>query len=586
MSAVWGKLFGNRPTPANDAQHLSTHYEPDNETSEAWDASSNGWGHGHRRGGDAMPAMFQMIARTFDSKLAEPLLPAEPAPDALLRFGSRARRGAGEPLLKRSTPAAQSSASPEFVQSSASSATEEPGLPHRAGPWRLAGWGALGVGAPSLVAVTIVMLSPALRPPTPLESTDRATHPRAPLAAPAIPAADMTTALPGEPKAPLRIGEAAVPVRPDFKEGMAVPPPATSPIPTLAWEAEADAERFIAEVERKMDALSAEVDRRMDALSAEMDALFAEVGRLEGHQDSTSPQPNKPQASPPPAVAVSPAPPPASSPVLPPASEAAADARRFAAVELERDAAAAEVDRLQSHRDSTSPKPATPLASPPPAVAVSPAPPLASLPVSPPATSPVLPPASEAAADADRRIAAVERKMDAMAAEVGRLEGHQDSTSPEQNKPPASSPPAVAVSPVAPPTSSPVAPLASSPVLPLASEAAADADRRIAAVERKMDAMAAEVGRLEGHQDSTSPEQNKPPASSPPAVAVSPVAREDARPAPPVVHAGVADLTSDETCRRDGDRLARLRATPFGRGDATFRNRAGPSRPGGRSFSV
>ena len=95
MSAVWGKLFRNRPTPANDAQHLSTNYEPDNETSEAWDASSNRWGHGHRRGGDAMPAMFQMTARTFDSKLAEPLLPAEPAPDALLRFGSRARRGAG-----------------------------------------------------------------------------------------------------------------------------------------------------------------------------------------------------------------------------------------------------------------------------------------------------------------------------------------------------------------------------------------------------------------------------------------------------------------------------------------------------------
>ena len=41
-------------------------------------------------------------------------------------------------------------------------------------------------------------------------------------------------------------------------------------------------------------------------------------------------------------------------------------------------------------------------------------------------------------------------------------------------------------------------------------------------------------------------------------------AREDARPAPPVVHAGVADLASDETCRRDGDRLARLRASPSG----------------------
>ena len=423
MSAVWGKLFWNRPTPANDAQHLSTHYEPDNETSEAWDASSNGWGHGHRRGGDPMPATFQMIARTFDSKLAEPLLPAEPTPDALLRLGPLARRGAGEPLLRRSTPAALSSASPEFVQSYASSATEEPGLPHRAVPWRLAGWGVLGVGALSLVAVAIVMLSPALRPPTPLESTDQPTHPRAPSAAPAIPAADMTTALSGEPRAPLQIGEAAAPVRPDFKEGKAIPPaaiavspappPATSSIPTLVSTAEGDAERFIAEVERKMDALSAEVGRKMDALSAEMDALFAEVGRLEGHQDWTSPEQNKP-AAPPPAVAVSPATPPATSRVLPPASEAAADTDRpVAAVARESDALAAEVGRLEGHQDLTSPKQATPPASPPPVIAPSQAAPLASLPASPPATSPVLPLASEAAADTDRPVAAVERERDA-----------------------------------------------------------------------------------------------------------------------------------------------------------------------------
>ena len=285
MSAVWGKLFRNRPTPANDAQHLSTHYEPDNETSEAWDASSNGWGHGHRRGGDPMPATFQMIARTFDSKLAEPLLPAEPTPDALLRLGPLARRGAGEPLLRRSTPAALSSASPEFVQSYASSATEEPGLPHRAVPWRLAGWGVLGVGALSLVAVAIVMLSPALRPPTPLESTDQPTHPRAPSAAPAIPAADMTTALPGEPRAPLQIGEAAAPVRPDFKEDKAIPPPAvavspatppaTSSLPTLVSTAEGDAEGDAdalrgsepARRSRKMEpSRSAEVGRKMDAV--------------------------------------------------------------------------------------------------------------------------------------------------------------------------------------------------------------------------------------------------------------------------------------------------------------------------------
>jgi hypothetical protein len=83
------------------------------------------------------------------------------------------------------------------------------------------------------------------------------------------------------------------------------------------------------------------------------------------------------------------------------------------------------------------------------------------------------------------------------------------------------------------------------------------------------------VDRLQSHRDSTSPEQNKPPASSPPAVAVSPVVREDARPAPSVVHAGVADLTSDETCRRDGDRLARLRASPSGEETQRFASELG-----------
>ena len=360
-----------------------------------------------------MPAMFQMIARTFNSKLAEPLLPAEPAPDALLRFGPLARRGAGEPLLKRSTPAALSSASPEFVQSYASSATEEPGLPHRAGPWRLAGWGVLGVGAPSLVAVAIVMLSPALRPPTPLESTDQATHPRAPPAAPAIPAADMTTALPGEPRAPLQIGEAAAPVRPDFKEGMAVPPsaiavspappPATSPIPTLASETEADAERFIAEVERKMDALSAEVGRKMDALSAEMDALFAEVGRAEAQWYSSSPEQNKPPAS-----RCRPSPfRPLRRPQLRPSCRLPRK-RRPQIISL------------------ISPEQTTPASSPPV---------IAALPAPSPTTSPVLPLASEAAADADRRIAAVELERDAAAA-MDRLQGHQDSTSPVAGHPP------------------------------------------------------------------------------------------------------------------------------------------------------
>src|SRR5271165_2445275 len=50
---------------------------------------------------------------------AEPQLPAEPTPNAPLRFGPRPRPGAREPLLKRSTRAAQSSASREYSQRSA-----------------------------------------------------------------------------------------------------------------------------------------------------------------------------------------------------------------------------------------------------------------------------------------------------------------------------------------------------------------------------------------------------------------------------------------------------------------------------------
>jgi hypothetical protein len=55
------------------------------------------------------------------------------------------------------------------------------------------------------------------------------------------------------------------------------------------------------------------------------------------------------------------------------------------------------------------------------------------------------PPTSEAAADADHRIAALERERDALAAEVGRLEHHRDSTSPGQANPLASPQPAIPV---------------------------------------------------------------------------------------------------------------------------------------------
>ena len=53
------------------------------------------------------------------------------------------------------------------------------------------------------------------------------------------------------------------------------------------------------------------------------------------------------------------------------------------------------------------------------------------------------PPTSEATADADRRIAALERERDALAAEVGQLERDRDSTAPGQATPPAPQQPAI-----------------------------------------------------------------------------------------------------------------------------------------------
>jgi hypothetical protein len=331
------------------------------------------------------------------------------------------------------------------------------------------------------------------------------------------------------------------------------------------------------------------VDRKMVALSAEMNALFAEVDRAEAQWYSNSPEQATPPASRPPAVAVAPAPPPATSPVAPLASEAAADADRpVAAVERKRDTAAVEVGRLEGHQDPTSPEQNKPPASPPPAVAPSP--------LAPPTTSPVAPLASEAAADADRRISALERERDALAAEVGRLERHRDSASPGQATSPASPPPAI------PAERSDLEPSPASASLPdgmparvliryprnnadarrhaeslanaLTRQGVEVADLRESAGEIRTElsfsyapdeAIALRVGRLAGivPVESLAPT----PASAHASNGVSSdaqAAREDARPAPPVVHAGVADLASDETCRRDGDRLARLRASPSG----------------------
>ena len=61
------------------------------------------------------------------------------------------------------------------------------------------------------------------------------------------------------------------------------------------------------------------------------------------------------------------------------------------------------------------------------------------------------------------------------------------------------------------------------------SQAAADAGRRIVALERERDALAAEVGQLERHRDSTSPRQANPPVSPHPAI---PAEQSDREPGP------------------------------------------------------
>jgi hypothetical protein len=59
-----------------------------------------------------------------------------------------------------------------------------------------------------------------------------------------------------------------------------------------------------------------------------------------------------------------------------------------------------------------------------------------------PAPAPRTSPAAEAVAEADRRIASLERERDTLAAEVDRLEHHRDSAAPAQADPPASPQPA------------------------------------------------------------------------------------------------------------------------------------------------
>jgi len=167
----------------------------------------------------------------------------------------------------------------------------------------------------------------------------------------------------------------------------------------------------------------------------------------------------------------------------PPASDAD---RRIAALERERDALAAKVDRLERHEET----PPEQVAAPPPqqpAVAVE---------------RSDSGHASQAIVDAERRIAALESEQETLAAEVSRLQRDREASSAEQA--------------TSTPLQKPDAPAEPSENQ-AASQAAVNAEPRVAALELERDERAAEVDRLVRHQE-TSPKQV---ASLPPPQAVT-----------------------------------------------------------------
>jgi DNA repair exonuclease SbcCD ATPase subunit len=119
--------------------------------------------------------------------------------------------------------------------------------------------------------------------------------------------------------------------------------------------------------------------------------------------------------------------------------------------------------------------------------------------------------ASQAAADADRRIATLESKSETLAAEVGRLERNQGSLA-EQAVPPAAPHPAI--------------PAEQSETQPV-SQAAVDAEHRIAQLKSENEALTAKVSGLERDREASSVEHAVSPASPPPA---APAERSDSEP--------------------------------------------------------
>jgi hypothetical protein len=182
-----------------------------------------------------------------------------------------------------------------------------------------------------------------------------------------------------------------------------------------------------------------------------------------------------------------------------PPSQAIADAeRRIAALESDKEALATEVSRLQ--RNQVPPSAEQPVAPAVPQPA-------------PPAERSEPQSASQATQDAERRIAALEGEKQTLAAEVSKLQHDRDAPSGEQATPT--------------PSPRPAGPAEQSEA-EAASQAAADAERRIADLESEKVALIAEVSELQRDREASSAEQAKPIRPPPP---IAPAERSDAEPA-------------------------------------------------------
>ena len=150
-----------------------------------------------------------------------------------------------------------------------------------------------------------------------------------------------------------------------------------------------------------------DAEHRIARLESEKQALAARVSRLERAQEESSAQETNSTPSPQPAT-------PAERSENHPESQAAMDAeRRIAQLESEKEALTAEVSRLHRDRNAPSAEQASSTLSPQPAS---------------PAERSETQPTSQAAADAERRIARLQSEKEAPTAEVSRL--HRDRNAP------------------------------------------------------------------------------------------------------------------------------------------------------------